>query len=481
MTYWCNMRNKLVYKYVGKVLITFAILLLCPILVALYYKEAITPFLIPTSISMILGIVLNNLKPQNKNLYAKDGFVIVTISWFLISLIGCLPFMIGDNLSFFDAFFESVSGITTTGATIYTDVEHLPNCLLFWRSFLHFIGGMGVLTFVMAIVPLSKNDKSMHVLKAEMPGPSVSKMVPSIKKTLFILYGIYIGLTLLMFSIFLIEGVTPFEALNISFSTAGAGGFSFSNTGLMNYSASVQWTVTIFTLLYGVNFNIYFLILMNETKTALKSEELKAYIGIYIFATLFIIANTWQMFDTVGEAIRQSAFHTASIITGAGTSIGDINIYPTSCRILCLCLMLISACSGSTCGGFKISRLIICIKSIKRDILKAFHPNSVRTITFEGKQVEDQTVKSTNTFLFLYIGIIIITMFLLSFDGFSLDQTINATFASIANTGMCFDLSNYAEFSNFSKTILSIVMLFGRLEIFPIIVWASTLRKKSSF
>lgn len=471
------MRNKLVYKYLGKVLIGFALLLLCPIIISLYYKETITPFIIPTSISLIVGIILNSLKPQNKNLYAKDGFVIVTLSWFVISLIGCIPFMVGDNLSFFDALFESVSGITTTGATIYNDVEHLSKGLLFWRSFMHFIGGMGVLTFVMAIVPLSKNDKSMHVLKAEMPGPSVAKIVPSIKKTLFILYGIYIGLTVFMFAIFLIEGLTPFEALNISLSTAGAGGFSISNTGLTTYSAIVQWTVTIFTLLYGVNFNIYFLILMNDTKTALKSEELKTYIGIYIFATLFIIANTWQMFDTVGEVIRQSAFHTASIMTGAGISIGDINIYPTSCRILCLCLMLVSACSGSTCGGFKISRLIICIKSIKRDILKTFHPNSVRTITFEGKKVEDQTVKSTNTFLFLYIGLIIITMFLLSFDGFTLDQTINATFAAIGNVGMCFDITSFGEFSNFSKVILSIVMLFGRLEIFPIIVWASSFKR----
>ena len=475
------MRNKLVYKYIGKVLIGFAILLLCPILVGLYYKESITPFLIPTSISMILGIVLNNLKPKNKNLYAKDGFCIVTVSWILISLIGCIPFIVGDKLSFFDAFFETVSGLTTTGATIYNDVEHLPNCLLFWRSFTHFIGGMGVLAFVMAIVPLSKNDKSMHVLKAEMPGPTVSKMVPSIKKTLFILYGIYIGLILLMFATLLIGGLTPFHAINIAFSTAGTGGFAILNNSIASYTPFIQWTVTIFMFLFGINFNVYFLILLNDSKTALKSEELRVYLLLYIFSVIFIVTNTYQMFDSLGEAIRQGAFHISSLMTSTGSSIGDINIYPTSCRILCLCLMLISACAGSTCGGFKISRLIICIKSIKRDILKAFHPNSVRTITFEGKKVEDETVKSTRAFLLMYIAIIVLLMFLISFDGFSLDQTLNAVFTTFGNVGLSFDISSFANFSNFSKTVLSIGMLFGRLEIFPIIVWLSTLRKKSSF
>lgn len=475
------MRNKLVYKYIGKVLIGFAILLLCPTLVGLYYKESITPFLIPTSISMILGIVLNNLKPKNKNLYAKDGFCIVTISWILISLIGCIPFIIGDKLSFFDAFFETVSGFTTTGATIYNDVEHLSKCLLFWRSFTHFIGGMGVLAFVMAIVPLSKNDKSMHVLKAEMPGPTVSKMVPSIKKTLFILYGIYIGLTLLEVSLLLIGGLTPFESLTISFGTAGTGGFAILNSSIASYTPFIQWVVTIFMFLFGVNFNIYFLMLLKDIKTALKSEELRVYLLIYIFSVIFIITNTYQMFDTLEEAIRQGAFHISSLMTSTGYAIGDINIYPTSCRILCLCLMLISACAGSTCGGFKISRLIICIKSIKRDILKAFHPNSVRTITFEGKKVEDETVKSTRAFLLMYIAIIVLLMFLISFDGFSLDQTLNAVFTTFGNVGLAFDISSFANFSNFSKTVLSIGMLFGRLEIFPIIVWLSTLRKKSSF
>lgn len=471
------MRNKLVYKYLGKVLIGFAILLLFPTIVSFIYKESLTPFLLPALISLVLGLILNTIKTENKNLYAKDGFVIVTTAWFIISIIGALPFMIGDKISFFDAFFETVSGLTTTGASIYKDVEHLTRGLLFWRCFTHYIGGMGVLAFVMAIVPLSKNDKSMHVLKAEMPGPTVSKLVPSIKKTLLYLYGIYIGLTVLLLALLLIGGNKPFDSLLLSISTAGTGGFSLLNSGLATYTPYTQWVIAIFMFLFGVNFNVYFLILMKDIKNALKSEELKAYILIYIFAVIFIVTNTFYMFDTFNEALRQGAFHVSSIMTSTGASIGNINIYPTSCRILILFLMLVSACAGSTCGGFKISRLLICIKSIKRDILKTFHPNSVRTITFEGKKVDEETVKSTKSYLLLYIGIIIILMFLISFDGFALDQTINAVFTTFANVGLCFDISNFAQFSNFSKFVLSIGMLFGRLEIFPIIVWASSLRR----
>lgn len=471
------MRNKVVYKYLGKVLIGFSLLLLCPIIVSLIYKENPISFIVPALISLILGTILAFLKVENKNLYAKDGFVIVTMAWILISVIGSIPFIIGDKLTFFDALFETISGFTTTGATIYADVEHLPHNLLFWRSFTHFIGGMGVLAFVMAIVPLSKNDKSMHVLKAEMPGPSVSKLVPSIKKTLFLLYGIYIGLTLLEFSLLLIGGLKPFDSLLISFGTAGTGGFALLNSSIASYSVFAQWVIAIFMFLFGVNFNIYFLILMKDLKTALKSEELKVYILMYVFAVAFIVLNTYSMFDTFADAFRAGAFHVSSIITSTGYSIGDVNVYPTSCRIVCLILMIVSACAGSTCGGFKISRLIICAKAIKRDVLKTFHPNCIRTITFEDKKVEDTTVKNTASFLLLYFGLIIISLFLISFEGLSLEQTINAVFTTFGNVGLCFDISNFAEFSNFSKMVLSTGMLLGRLEIFPIIVWLSSFKR----
>ncbi len=471
------MRNKLVYKYIGKVLIVFSILLLFPLLVSIIYKEPMISFMIPALISLIAGLILNNIEIDNKNLYAKDGFVIVTMGWFIISLIGALPFMISDKLSFFDSLFESVSGLTATGASVYEDIEHLTHGLLFWRSFSNFIGGLGVLAFVMAIVPLSKNDKSMHVLKAEMPGPKIAKLVPSIKKTLFYLFGIYISLTLIEFLLLIIGDIKVFDSLLISLGTAGTGGFTLLNSSLATYSPYVQWVVTIFMFLFGINFNIYFLLLIKDFKTILKSEELKVYIFIFIAAITFIVLNTYTMFDTLGEAIRQSAFHTSSIMTSTGYTIGDISFYPTTCRVLIIFLTLVSACAGSTCGGFKISRLIICLKTIKRDILKTFHPNSVRTIMFEGKKVEEDTIKSNSTFLFLYIGVLLLIMFLISFEGLTLGQTIDAAITTFSNAGLCFDIKSFSIFSDFSKFVLSIGMLFGRLEIFPIIVWASSFKK----
>lgn len=478
MIYWSSaMKNKLIYKYFGKVLVAFAFLLLCPLIVSIIYKEDIFAFLIPLIISMTLGLLLNTLKPENKNLYAKDGFIIVSISWILISVLGSIPLMLDANLSFVDAFFEAVSGLTTTGATIFEDVESLSKSVLFWRSFMHFIGGMGVLAFVMAIVPLSKNDKSMHVLKAEMPGPSVAKLVPSIKKTLFYLYFIYIGLTTIEFILLLLGGLTPYESLLISFSTAGTGGFSLLNSSLATYSIFSKWVVTIFMFLFGVNFNIYFLLLIKDYKTAMKSEELKTYIFLFIGAVSIIFLNTYQMFDNLQEAFLSSAFHISSIITSTGFSIGDINIYPTSCRILVLLLMLISACAGSTCGGFKISRLLLCLKTIKRDFLHLIHPNSIQTITFEGKKVEEATIKSTQSFMFLYILLLIIIIWIVSFDGMSLEATINAVFSTFANVGLCFDITSFAIFSNISKFVLSIGMLLGRLEIFPLVVLFTNFHK----
>ncbi len=471
------MKNKLVYKYIGKVLIGFSILLFFPVLISLIYKENIMPFIIPMSISLILGLLLNLLKVKNKNLFAKDGFAIVAISWIIISIIGAIPFIIDCNLDFSSAFFEAVSGLTTTGATIFEDVEHLSKSVLFWRSFMHFIGGMGVLAFVMAIVPLSKNDKSMHVLKAEMPGPSVAKLVPSIKKTLFYLYFIYISLTTIEFILLMIGGLNTFDSLLIALGTAGTGGFSVLNTSLATYSTFNKWVVTIFMFLFGVNFNIYFLILMKDLKSALKSEELKAYILIFIVSFIFILINTYNMFANLSSAILETAFHISSIMTSTGYSIGDINFYPTSCRIVVLALMIISACAGSTCGGFKISRLIIILKTIKRDIQKTIHPNSIRTIMFEGKKVEEETIKSTQTFMFLYILLIILIMFIVSFDGIAFEQTINAVFTTFGNVGLCFDITSFANFSSLSKIVLSIGMLLGRLEIFPIIVLFSDIHK----
>lgn len=472
------MLNKLMFKYIGKVLIAFAILLLLPILVCFIYNESFMPFLIPFLFSLGFGIFLSNLKTRKTMLYAKDGFIIVSISWILISILGALPFYTSLDLSFIDCLFESVSGFTTTGATIFDDVEVLSNSILFWRSFSHFIGGMGVLAFVMAVIPMSKDDKSMHVLKAEMPGPSVAKLVPGIKKTLFYLYAIYIGLTLIEFILLMIGGLDPFHSILISMGTAGTGGFSYLNSSLSTFSLFNKYVVAIFMFLFGVNFNIYFLmVVMKDFKSAIKSEELRVYILMYIVAVLFVLLNTYNMFNNMSEALVNSAFHISSFMTSTGYSIGDVNIYPAACRIVVLFLMLVSACAGSTCGGFKISRLLISFKTIKRDLLKVFHPNSVHSIMFEGKKVEEETVNSVCTFLFLYTFIIIVMIILVGFDSFSFEATVNAVFCTFANVGLCFGVSNFAQFTDFSKIVFSVGMLFGRLEIFPLIGLISSLRK----
>ena len=399
------------------------------------------------------------------------------MSWIIISLISALPFTINGTANYIDSLFEAVSGLTTTGASIMTNVEVLEKNILFWRSFMHFIGGMGVLAFVMAIIPLSKDDKSLHLLKAEMPGPNVSKLAPSVKKTLFYLYSIYLALTTTELILLMFGGLNFFDAMLISFGTAGTGGFSLLNTSLATYSTFSKWVVGIFMLLFGVNFNIYFLMIMRDFKSIYKSEELRTYIIIFLFALTIVFLNTYQTFATFNEAVLNSFFHVSSLITSTGYSIGNINIYPTSSRVVCLGLMLISACAGSTCGGFKISRLIICIKSIYRDILKVIHPNSVRTIYFENKKVSDDIVKNTCSFLFMYVLIIIVIMFIVSFDELGFETTTNAVFCTFANVGLSFNISNFSEFSNLSKIVLSLGMLLGRLEIYPIVVLFSDLRK----
>lgn len=463
------MKNKLVYKFIGKVLVGFSILFILPSIVALIKKEDIIPFFIPQIVSLVLGLLLSRINTDNNSYYAKDGFFIVTISWILISLVGSLPFIINGDCNVVDAIFETVSGFTTTGATIFTDVEKLNKSILFWRSFSHFIGGMGVLAFVMTVIPLASKDKSMHLLKAEMPGVKVEKMVPKVKETLMYLYGIYIGLTLIEVILLFISGLNLFDSLLISFGTAGTGGFSVLNSSLASYNDFSKIIVAIFMFLFGVNFNIYFLIIMKDIKNILKSEELRVYVTLYIIAVLIVILNTVNIIGNVGECVIEAIFHVSSFMTSTGYSIGDVNIYPTNCRIMILFLMLISACSGSTCGGFKISRLIICFKDIFRFLRRIVHPNRVESITFEGKKISEEIVKSTNIFLLLYVIIIVFIMFIVGLDGHNLETTLNAVFTTFANVGLCFWIDNFSTFSNLSKIVMSIGMLMGRLEIFPII------------
>ena len=326
-----------------------------------------------------------------------------------------------------------------------------------------------MLAFVMAVIPLGTKDKSMHLLKAEMPGPRVEKLVPSIKKTLFYLFFIYFGLTIFEFILLIIGGLPIFDSLLISFGTAGTGGFAVLNTSVGTYSVFAKIVVAVFMFLFGVNFNLYFLILMKDIKGALHSEEFKVYVGLFLASFIIVFISTYQLFNNIGEALLQSGFHVSSLMTSTGYNIGDINIYPTNCRVLMLLLMLISACAGSTCGGFKISRLIICFKDIRRSIRNIISPNRVECILFEGQKVNEATVKSTNTFLFLYVIIIVIIFYIVSLDGFSFETTLNSVICTFANVGLCFHVSDFSMFSDLSKIVLSIGMLLGRLEIFPVL------------
>lgn len=468
---WLNkMKNRIIYNYLGKVLIGLALLFICPIIVGFIYHENIMPFVIPQIISLILGILLSRIDAKNDSIYAKQGFKIVAIAWIIVSIIGAFPFWLNKDANFIDALFETVSGFTTTGATIFDNVETLNKSILFWRSFSHFIGGMGVLAFVITIIPLSSQGKSMHVLRAEMPGPTVGKLVPSIKKTLIYLYTIYLGLTIIEIILLLCGGMEFFDSLLISMGTAGTGGFSVLNSSLATYSTFCKCVVALFMFLFGVNFNLYFLFFIGGIKNFFKSEELRVYVLIFVFSVAFIFMNTVGLFASSFKAFIDAIFHVSSIMTSTGYSVGNINIYPTSCRTLMMLLMLISACAGSTCGGFKVSRLIIIFKSIKRDIVKLVHPNSVKAITFEGKKLSEDTIKSTSTFMFLYVILIIVMVFIVGFDGFSYEKTMNAVFTTFGNVGLCFDVTSFSEFSNVSKITFCIGMLLGRLEIFPILI-----------
>ena len=471
------MKNKIIYKYIGKVLITFSILMVLPIIVCLIYKENATYYLYPALLCFLTGFLLNRIRVEKKYIYAKDGFIIVSLSWILIAFFGSLPLFLSNSTDIVSAYFEAVSALTTTGSTVFEDVESLAHSLLFWRSYMHFIGGMGIITFVMAVIPLSKNDKSMHLLNAEMPGNNSEKLVASTKKTLIYLYCIYFGLTIIEIILICFGGLNLFESILIAMSTTSTGGLTFMNNSLASLNNYSKIVVSIFMFLSGVNFNIYFLLIIKKFKNAFNSEELRVYTLILVVSIIFIFINTYKLYSNISEGLISSIFHTTSIMTSTGFSVSNVNVYPSSCRVVVLFLMLVSACGGSTCGGFKVSRLILVFKTMKRDILKVIHPNSIHVIKYDKKCVSDQVINSNNTFMFLYIMFIIIIMFIVSLNGFNFDVTLNSVFSTFANTGLCFNIYNYADFSSLSKIALSIGMLLGRLEIFPLIVLFSDLKK----
>ncbi len=470
------MNIRMVLRTLGYVLGAESALLLLPLLTAALYRENPVPFLIPLLALGICALILCRIRVKEKTIYAREGFLIVSLSWILVSLAGAVPFVLAGAIpSYIDAVFETVSGFTTTGASILTDVEALPRGLLFWRSFTHWIGGMGVLVFIMAVLPLA-NDRSMHVMRAEVPGPSVGKIVPRARHTAIWLYGIYLGLTAVEVVFLLAGGMPLFDSLVNTFGTAGTGGFAIKNASIGFYnSAYVDGVITVFMLLFGINFNLYFLLLMRDFKQVLKSEELRVYLGTALAAMFLIAFNILPQYSGFGEAFRLSSFQVSSIMTTTGFATADYTMWPSFSQTILFLLMILGACGGSTGGGLKISRAIILVKSLGREVVRMVHPRAVGAVRLDGKRVDDQTTRDVGVFFIAYIFIIFIMTLLVSLDGFGFATTFSAVAACMGNIGPGLGavgpMGNFADFSVASKLLLSLTMLLGRLEIFPLVLF----------
>ncbi len=470
------MNRRMVLYMVGTVVKIEAALMVLPLIASFIYKEACsTAFLISIAAALAVGFALTLIfKPGSKVIYAKEGFVIVSLAWLALSAVGALPFYIsGEIPSYVDAFFETVSGFTTTGASILTDVEAMSKGLLFWRSFTHWVGGMGVLVFVMAVIP-GVSDRSIHILRAEAPGPIVGKLVPKMRQTARILYIIYMVMTVVEIAFLLAGGMPVFDSLIHAFGTAGTGGFGVKGDSIASYSPYLQWVITVFMLLFGINFNLYYLVLIKKFRTAIKSEELWAYLIIFFASTAVITLNIMPMGGSFSENLRLAAFQVSSIVTTTGYATADFNQWPTLSKTVILLLMFIGSCAGSTAGGFKVSRVVLLMKKIKRELQKLLHPRAVSVIRFEGKRVDEATMSSLGSYLAIYVLFYCIFVFLLGFETLDLETNISAVAACYNNIGPALGAagpaSNYAFYSPFSKIVLSMAMLLGRLEILPLIL-----------
>lgn len=472
------MNRRMVFYLTGKMILVEAILMLLPLSVGLIYKESSAfVFAITIGIALALSLLLMLVsKPTNRTIYAKEGFVIVAIVWLSLSAIGALPFYISGQIpSYIDAFFETVSGFTTTGASILQDVESLSKCILFWRSFTHWIGGMGVLVFIMAIIPAS--DRSIHLLRAEVPGPVVGKLVPKIKDTAKILYLIYIAMTLIEVIMLFAGGMSLFDSMIHSFGTAGTGGFGIKADSVAGYSNYCQWVIAIFMLLFSLNFNLYYLAIIKQFKSVFKSKELWCFLAMIVVAIGIITTDIYKNCESFEQALRLSTFQTTTVVSTTGYSTADFNMWPGLSKAILFCLMFIGGCAGSTAGGLKFSRVVIIFKMIKREFSQMLHPRSVGVVKVEGKKMERKTLVSVANYFALYIIIIAIVFLVLSLETgkiFTFETNLSATVACFNNIGPGFDgvgpMSSYAAYSGISKITLSLAMLLGRLEIYPILI-----------
>lgn len=469
------MNYKRILRTLGIVLCFEGALMVAPLICAIIYKEPeVFDFLKSILICLSFGGLLLLLKTNNKNIYSKDGFVIVALSWIVMSLFGALPFVISGAVpNYFDALFEATSGFTTTGASVIADVETLPKSINFWRCFTHWIGGMGVLVFLVALLPLSGGN-NLYLMKAESTGPAVSKLVPKVRSSAKILYGIYIGLSIMLFILLLVGGMNIFDALIHTFGTAGTGGFGIRNNSVAGYSSYHQIVITVFMALFGIDFSVYYLLLLGKFKFMLQSDEVKTYIGIILISTLIICINCVNMFENVWASLKHSAFQVSSIITTTGFSTCDFDSWPALSKSILVLLMFVGACAGSTGGGIKVSRILIYLKSIKKEIAIAAHPQLTKKIQMNGRTIEHETVRGVNVYMAAYLVVFVASILLVSLDNLDFTTNFTAIAATLNNIGPGLSLvgptSNFSVFSDLSKFVLTFDMLIGRLEVFPMLV-----------
>lgn len=469
------MNIRIVFYILGKVMIFLSAFLLLPCIVAAIYSEKVgIYFLITALISVLIGIGLSLKKPADRSFYAREGFVVVALSWIMLSFIGAIPFWAsGEIPSMVDAIFEMVSGFTTTGASILNDVESLSKCMLFWRSFSHWIGGMGVLVFILAILPMA-GANNIYLLRAESSGPSVGKLVPRMKETAAILYGIYIFMTVLMIVLLHFTGMPLFENICHSFGTAGTGGFGIKIDSIASYTPAQQWIITIFMFLFGVNFSFYYLIIFKKLRQAFKMEEVRWYFIVYAVVVILITLNIVKSVGNTGDAVRHAAFQVSSIMTTTGYSTVNYELWPEFSKGLLILVMFTGACAGSTAGGIKISRFIIGAKSIVKELKKLIHPQRVKITKMDGKPLSDETAKTVGIYFLVYIAVFVFSAIIVSVDNFDFETNFTAVAATLNNIGPGLGAAgpteSFAAFSPLSKIVFIFDMLVGRLEIFPMIL-----------
>ena len=470
------MNGKMTRYILGKMLGVEAIVLLIPALVSVIYgEEGWKAFLVTSAILSVLFLLLGRKKPKDSTIYGKDGFIIIACAWILWSVFGAIPFWIsGEIPSYIDALFETVSGFTTTGSTILTDISAMSKGMNFWRCLTHWIGGMGVLVFVMVIVSL-EDKNSMHLMRAEVPGPETDKLVPKARDTAKILYGMYLMLTVTEIVFLLLGGMSLYDSVVHSFSTAGTGGFSSRNESIAYYdSAYIDGVITVFMILFGINFNMYYFLILKKVKTVFKNEELRTYLGIVVGAIALITVNIIQTYGSILKAFRFASFQVAAIITTTGFVTADFNLWPTFSKCILLALMVIGACAGSTGGGMKVSRILILLKSIKREMKQLLHPKSVNLVKVNGKKVQDETMHGVYVYFIAYVAIFIISVLIVSINNFDFTTTFTGVLTTMNNVGPGLagvgPVENFSAFSGLSKIVFCLDMLVGRLEIFPFLV-----------